>query len=186
MLSRLRALARRQQVPALEPEAAPVRLQVAENPNWSATGEPGLEGLGLGLREWRTGPEEEAPEVAAGLSEPVGTAADEVAPDRPPSVLSATGDNEPKPDPAAALLQQLEEDNRDLKAALCQLIRIAEQNYAAVRLLEEENEELSALVHRLTVEPASPSARPAPARRPAWMPGWALDWWRRGVARRCL
>ena len=66
------------------------------------------------------------------------------------------------------------EDNRDLKGALCRLIRISEQNEAALRLLEEENEELSGLVHRLTI--GQTKALPAATvtrTRPWWQRGWS-------------
>src|SRR5207249_384500 len=80
-------------------------------------------------------------------------------------------------DPNAAVIQQLMEDNRDLKAALCRLIRISEQNEAALRLLEEENEELSTLVHRLTIGQtrAVPAATPT-LMRPWWQRGWGGEW----------
>ena len=93
-------------------------------------------------------------------------------------------------DPNAALIQQLVEDNQDLKAALCRLIRIAEENDAALRLLEEENEELSALVHRLTIgqtKVAPPATAEAGARvRPWWVPAPGMAWLKRRLNRRCI
>ena len=82
------------------------------------------------------------------------------------------------------------EDNQDLKAALCRLIRIAEENDAALRLLEEENEELSALVHRLTIgqtKVAPPATAEAGARvRPWWVPAPGMAWLKRRLNRRCI
>jgi hypothetical protein len=85
----------------------------------------------------------------------------------------------------------LTEDNQDLKAALCRLIRISEQNHAALRLLEEENEELSALVHRLTIGQVEVSAASGAMRGavapsvPPWVPAWSAGWLKRWQARRC-
>lgn len=181
MLARLRALAsRRSRVePAPEPEAGPVTLHVEENPHWSAAEECLLEGLGTGLREWRTErtntkePLAEVPELLAELS---GLAGCSTTTAPPPSV------GEPREEVSAAIIRQLEEDNQDLKAALCRLIRISEQNHAALRLLEEENEELSTLAHRLTIGQVAGSQPPIEPQRPWWQAAWRLL---RNQAERC-
>jgi hypothetical protein len=186
MLARLRAIARRRSRGAAEPEPPPLQLQVAENPHWPAEDLQQLAGLGTGPREWFVD-RAEAAGMRAGLTseEPSGSA--------PGSLRSAAGvlDIDPKPasapDPSAAIIRQLTEDNQDLKAALCQLIRIAEQHHAAVRLLEHDNAELSALVHRLTIGQTTATPAPTPSvRRRRWrMPGWSVQWLRRRQARRC-
>lgn len=170
ILARLRALASRRSraVAEPEPEPGPVTLQVEENPNWSATEDRLLEGLGTGLREWRaeraSGKERlaEVPELIAELSGPAGCS-DAMPP--PPA-------GEPREEVSAAIIRQLQEDNQDLKAALCRLIRISEQNHEALRLLEEENEELSTLAHRLTIDQTAGGSPPIEARRPWWQPDW--------------
>ena len=83
---------------------------------------------------------------------------------------------------STAIIRQLEEDNQDLKAALCRLIRISEQNHAALRLLEEENEELSTLAHRLTIGQVSGAPPAGDARRSWWQNGW---WPRRMQEEQC-
>jgi hypothetical protein len=108
-------------------------------------------------------------------------------PAQPPA---ADVSREERQDPNAALIQQLLEDNQDLKAALCRLIRIAEENEAALRLLEEENEELSGLVHRLTIgqTKAVPlaAADAGPRARPWRVPAPGMAWLKRRWARRCI
>jgi hypothetical protein len=174
ILARLRALASRRSRPALESEVepGPVTLQVEENPNWAATEDRILEGLGTGLREWRAErasaaePLAEVPELLAELSGPGGCS---MAAPPPPQV------EEPREEVSAAIIRQLEEDNRDLRAALSRLIRISEQNHEALRLLEEENEALSTLAHRLTIGQVAGGPGPAEARRPWWQTGWRLQ-----------
>src|SRR6266581_2170596 len=53
ILSRLRALARRRGRGLPELEAAPVKLQVEENPNWPAADQPPPIGLAIEGPEWR-------------------------------------------------------------------------------------------------------------------------------------
>jgi hypothetical protein len=183
ILARLRALASRRSRATSEPEVAlepgPVTLQVEENPHWSPAEDRLLEGLGTGLREWRTErgggkePLAEVPDLLAELSSLTVSASAEPP---PPPVES------PREEVSAAIIRQLEEDNQDLKAALCRLIRISEQNHAALRLLEEENEELSTLAHRLTIGQVAGGLPPVEARRPWWQVG---AWVQRRQAERC-
>src|SRR5437870_4234284 len=70
ILSRLRALKFRRSRGAPEPEALPLQLQVEENPDWADPSESRLEGLGLGLREWKV--ESRASETGGSDSEPEG------------------------------------------------------------------------------------------------------------------
>jgi len=166
-------------------EAAPLKLQVEENPSWPAANESPPIGPAIECQEWS---EEER--IGADFQED---------PETTPSAPVSQTDHAPPPaadvpreeplDPSAALIQQLVEDNRDLKAALCRLIRIAEENDAALRLLEEENEELSALVHRLTIgqtKVAPSAAAHAGARvRPWRVPAPRMAWLKRRRVRRC-
>jgi hypothetical protein len=169
VLARLRVLAsrRRREETHPEPEVGPVTLHVEENPDWSATEDRLLEGLGTGLREWRAeragakDPLAEVPGLLAELSGPGGC-----------SAATAPPPEESQEEVSAAIIRQLEEDNRDLKAAVCRLIRISEQNHAALRLLEEENEELSTLAHRLSIGQVSGGAPAGDARRSWWQSGW--------------
>ena len=185
IVSRLRALARRNRgLP--EPEAAPLKLQVEENPDWPAAEEEPRIGPALECQDWSEesvrGPDfqEDPVAPAAAFASEIGSA---------PAPATSGPRAEPE-DPNAALIQQLVEDNRDLKAALCRLIRIAEENDAALRLLEEENEELSALVHRLTIgqtKVAPPATADAGARvRPWWVPAPGMAWLKRRLNRRCI
>jgi hypothetical protein len=187
ILARLQALTRRRgaAAPAPEPESGPLALQVEENPNWSPAQDRLLEGLGTGLREWRVGGAGES----TLLTDLLDQCGDEVPGEE---ALVGEGADEPQEDPSAAIIRQLEEDNRDLKAALCRLIRISERNHGAIRLLEEENEELSALVHRLTIGQTKAVAAPDPQGEATWrlgpwrLPVWGADWLRRREARRWL
>jgi hypothetical protein len=187
ILARLQALTRRRgrSAPAPETESEPLALQVEENPNWPAAEDRLLEGLGTGLREWQVGGTNETPL----LSDLLDQCGDEVLPEEDPGEAAGS---EPQEDPSAAIIRQLEEDNRDLKAALCRLIRISEQNHVAIRLLEEENEELSTLAHRLTIGQTKAVATSgtqgeAPWRLGPWrLPAWGVEWLRRREARRCL
>jgi hypothetical protein len=180
VLSRLRAMARRRSRGLPELEAAPLKLQVEENPNWPAAVEQTGTERGLQIEDWHEEgnlfsllPDDLEAEPALFISEATSEPVVEI-------------EREPPEDPEAVAIQQLEEDNRDLKAALCQLIRIAEENNAALRLLEEENEELSALVHRLTTgEPAGARRQTLDARQPRWLPAWNGIWMKRRLDRRC-
>lgn len=155
VLSRLRALARRRSRGLPELEAPPLKLQVEENPNWPPRQEPLETECAVEYRDWS--------EEGAALSPPQEAPGAELTPEAREAAAAPAPEfvTEPVEDPNTARLHQLEEDNRDLKAALCQLIRIAEENNAALRLLEDENEELSALVHRLTVGGPADASRPA-------------------------
>jgi len=177
IMARLRALTRRRERPAVpETGETPLTLQVEENPNWSATEEMLLEGLGTGLRQWRVGADdllfsaigdEEESAAASAAVDSVGDAA-------------ASRREEAAQERSATIIRQLEEDNQDLKAALCRLIRVSEENHAAIRLLEEENEELCARVHRLTLERETVRRGPTPAPRgPAGIAGWTMERLRR-------
>ena len=185
ILSRLRALARRRSRGLPELEAAPLKLQVEENPNWPADNEPPPIGLAIEGPEWR---EEET--IGFDLQEDPETISSAPAcqTDHAPPPAAHIPREDPR-DPNAALIQQLVEDNRDLKAALCRLIHIAEENDTALRLLEEENEELSGLVHRLTIgqsKAALPAAAEAGARvRLGRIPAPRMAWLKGRWARRC-
>jgi hypothetical protein len=184
ILARLQALTRRRGATAPEPESGPLALQVEANPNWPPAQERLLEGLGTGLREWRAG----GTPASTLLTDLLDQCGDEVLVEEDPAEAAS----EPKEDPSAAIIRQLEEDNQDLKAALCRLIRISEQNHGAIRLLEEENEELSALVHRLTIGQTKAVATPSAPGETTWrlgpwrLPAWGAEWLRRREARRCL
>jgi len=163
ILSRLRSIARRRIRGLPEPPVGPVKLLVEENPHWPAAEEGPFAAEGesrLWIEDEAAGsivPEEKLP----GAGKPL---PDAVEPE--PAAEAAQG---PAEDPNAAVIQQLMEDNRDLKAALCRLIRISEQNEAALRLLEEENEDLAALVHRLTIgQTKAVPAAAAHSQRPWW------------------
>jgi hypothetical protein len=184
ILSRLRALARRRCQGVPETEARPLKLQVEENPNWPLLDE-GLAEAGVVVTavEEMPGGEIEAPEMAADFdcSSAVGSSwTDLEIPLR---------EAEAPEDTTAQVIERLREDNRDLKAALCRLIRISEQNHAALRLLEAENEDLSALVHRLSTGQVRASAagvtvgsEAAPS-GPRWLLTWSIEWFRRWQAR---
>jgi hypothetical protein len=164
-----------------EPPVPPVKLLVEENPNWPAA----QEGLFAVPAEEASLWKEDETAVFAGLEEePLEASAGEVQGLQPgPAAGPAAALEE---DPSAAVIQQLMEDNRDLKAALCRLIRISEQNEAALRLLEEENEELSALAHRLTTGQTSVAHRqPSAGPRPWWQRGWGGEWLKR-QGQRCI
>jgi len=164
-----------------EPPAAPPKLLVEENPNWAAAEDRPLAAPAGGAPWWE---EEDAAEFDSPEEEMPGTSTPvtEVAESEPLLEVAP----ETIEDPNAAVIQQLMEDNRDLKAALCRLIRISEQNEAALRLLEEENEELSALVHRLTIgQTKAVPAATTPLMRPWWQRGWGGEWLKR-QAQRCI
>lgn len=181
ILSRLRSMARRRIRGLPEPPVGPVKLLVEENPHWPAAEEGPLAAAEGEARLWI---EDDAAGSAAETEEIPGGApslGDAVEPES-----AAEMAQEPAEDPNAVVIQQLMEDNRDLKAALCRLIRISEQNEAALRLLEEENEELSALVHRLTIgQTKAVPAAPATSLRPWWQRGRGGEWLRR-QAQRCI
>jgi hypothetical protein len=177
IMARLRALARRRERPAVpDTGETPLKLQVEENPNWSATEGALLEGLGTGLREWRVA----ADDLGSGETGSEGDPADAAA--APGSVAEAAASRREaaEAERSAAIIRQLEEDNQDLKAALCRLIRVSEENHAAIRLLEEENEDLAAMVHRLTLEKEAALRGPAPvARGPLGVSRRGMEWLRR-------
>jgi hypothetical protein len=186
MLSRLRALARRRDRGLPELEAGPLKLQVEENPNWPPADEQPLIGPAIECPDWSEEGgigfdfREDRAVTSASAVSPAGAA-------QPPAADVA---HEERQDPNDALIQQLLEDNQDLKAALCRLIRIAEENEAALRLLEEENQELSGLVHRLTIgqTKAVPlaAADAGPRVRPWRAPVPGMVWLKRRWARRCI
>jgi hypothetical protein len=185
ILSRLRALARRRGRGLPELEAAPLKLQVEANPNWPADHEPPPIGLAIEGPEWR---EEETIDFTDQEDAETTSSAPASQIDPAPPTAAPLPREEPQ-DPNAALIQQLVEDNRDLKAALCRLIRIAEENDVALRLLEDENEELSGLVHRLTIGQTR-VARPAAAEAGGRVRPWRvlpprMAWLKRRGARRC-
>ncbi len=165
-----------------------MKLQVAENPNWPPLDE-GLDGAlaeagaVVTADEEMPGGEAEAPEGETGPAGPSAV-------DPPWTDLEIPLREAAAPEDAAArVIERLREDNRDLKAALCRLIRISEQNHDALRLLEEENEELSVLVHRLTTGQVRASAAAgaagaaAASDAPRWLPAWGVEWFRRWQAR---
>jgi hypothetical protein len=181
ILSRLRSMTRRRIRGLPEPPAAPPKLLVEENPNW-----PGVEAGPFAAPEaegrlWEIEDAAICESLEVETPEPETLIADFVEPE--PAADTAPG---PVEDPNAAVIQQLVEDNRDLKGALCRLIRISEQNEAALRLLEEENEELSGLVHRLTIgQTKAVPAATATRTRPWWQRGWSGAWLKR-QAQRCI
>lgn len=183
ILSRLRALARRRSRGLPELEAAPLTLHVEENSNWQLADEELAVGQGIESPRWVN--EELFGADFVTEIEPGGGASISDEDMTPPPVSDPP--REERPDPNLALISQLEEDNRDLKAALCRLIHIAEENEGALRLLEAENEELSALVHRLTIgqtKAVAATAMGASARwRLPWVPVPAMARLGRRVAR---
>lgn len=185
ILSRLRALARRRSRGLPELEAAPLKLQIEANPNWRAADEPPPVGPAVESEEWRA-EERIGSDFVENLEAPFSSLQPPADAAPQPAARALPQD---QPGPNAALIGQLEEDNRDLKAALCRLIRIAEENEGALRLLEEENEELSALVHRLTIgqtKAVPPVAAAASARvRRRWVPAPGVAWLKRRLDRRC-
>jgi hypothetical protein len=181
ILSRLRSMTRRRIRGLPAPPAAPPKLLVEENPNWPGAAAGPFAEPDLQHRLWEVDDSADFVSLEDELPEPESLTADFAVPE--PTADMAPG---PVEDPNAAVIQQLVEDNRDLKGALCRLIRISEQNEAALRLLEEENEELSGLVHRLTIgqTKAVPAAN-ATRTRPWWQRGWTGVWLKR-QAQRCI
>jgi hypothetical protein len=188
LLSRLRALARRRIQGLRETEAGPLKLQVEQNPNWLPAAEPPM---GAIAEAGAVGVADEAI-----LGDEAETSERETGPDGPSAVSAPwthleipLREAEAPEEASERVIQRLTEDNRDLKAALCRLIRISEQNHEALRLLEEENEELSVLVDRLTTGPARASAAAGAASAatiadaPRWLPAWGVERFRRWQAR---
>lgn len=208
ILSRLRALARRRSRGLPAPELLPLKLKVEANPDWAELVEP--EGGPLDAERCQTSPGSEAAAAVdpqaldAGpvASDVRGIGWERVSPD--PSIVTMVCEADGGPeaalhpagrepeqhkaseDPSQCIIQQLMEDNRDLKAALCRLIRISEQNHAALQLLEGENEELSVLVRRMTTDQALPAGRRVVDARPRCsVREWGRAWLRRRQVRRC-